>query len=443
VVGDEGQAVVVDPRRDCRVYLDVAYRHGAVVTHIFETHTHEDFLSGAPELAALTGAAIFRGGRGAGPVGYGAALPDGAVFCVGNLQIRALATPGHTYDSVSLVLADCNVSDDPVAVFTGDALFVGGVGRTDFYPGQDEEVAGLMYDSLFGRLLPLGDHVIVLPCHGGGSACGAHIADRDFTTIGYERRHNPLLRVGGRDEFVRRKVAERPYKPPYFREMGRLNALGPPALATLPRPAPLSPDDLADALGHGLIVVDTRSPEAFAGAFIPGAIALPLDLLPGFAGWFLPYDRPLGLVVEQYEDVEKAVRFLARLGYDDVRGFLRGGMRAWETSGRRYDSIPTLFAADLERRLQTGPDFTLLDVRTRDEFEGGHLPEARNVFVGELPERLAEIPRDRPVVTFCGSGRRAILAASYLRLGGFEDVWDCLGSMAACAAIGCQIVAGS
>jgi hydroxyacylglutathione hydrolase len=224
--------------------------------------------------------------------------------------------------------------------------------------------------------------------------------------------------------------------------MGRLNREGAPALATPRTPRPLTPDQLADRLGQGALVVDTRSPEAFAGAFIPDAIAIPLDMLASYAGWFLPYDRPLALLVEQYEDVERAVLQLARVGYDDVAGFLHGGMRAWEASGRRYETIPAVYAGDLERRLQTGPDFTLLDVRTREEFEAGHLPEAKHVFLGELPGRLGEIPREQPVVTFCGSGRRAITAASILKRFGYLDVADCFGSMAACAAIACQIVAG-
>lgn len=440
VVGDGGQAAVIDPRRDCQVYLDVAYRHGARITHIFETHTHEDFLVGSPGLHALTGAEIFRGGKGKVTLGYGTGVHDGDAFRIGELAISVLETPGHTFDAISLVLHDRNVSDDPVAVFTGDTLFVGDVGRADFYPGRDEEVAGLLYDSLHQKLLPLGDHVIVYPAHGAGSVCGGRMAARDFTTIGYERRHNPALRIGDRDAFIRQKVSERHPKPPYFDEMGHLNQKGPPMLVDLPRPAPLSPGEFADALGRGMIALDTRSPEAFSGAYIPRSLGIPLDMIPSFAGWFLPYDRPIGLVVDPYDDVERAVRYLTRLGYDAIQGFLQGGMRAWETSGRRYDTIPAIYAGDLERRLQTGPPFTLLDVRTREEFEAGHLPEALHIYLGDLPDRIDEIPRDRPVTAFCGSGRRSLVAASILKQHGFERVEDCLGSMAACAAIGCQIV---
>ncbi len=438
VVGDQERAFVVDPRRDCRVYLDVASRHGAVITHIFETHGYEDLLLGSPELAALTRAPILRGRRSTHA--YGDVAREGDVFALGDLKVRVLETPGHTADGLCLVLF--HGADDPVAVFTGDTLLVGGVGRTDLFAGQEEELAGRLHDSLHGKLFTLGDHVVVYPAHGAGSVCGGGLVDRELTTLGYERRHNRLASVLDRDAFVRRALAERRPWPPYFREMERLNRAGAPALVAPPVPAPLSADQLADLLGQGAAVVDTRSPEAFAGAYIPDSIALPLDMLAAYAGWFLAYDRPIALVVEHSEDAEKAVRQLARVGYDDVAGFLRGGMRAWEASGRRYACIPAIYAGDLERRLQTGPDFTLLDVRTREEFEAGHLPEAKQVFLGELPDRLGEIPRDQPVVTFCGSGRRAITAASLLKRFGYDDVADCFGSMAACAAIACQIVAG-
>jgi hydroxyacylglutathione hydrolase len=440
VVGDQDRAFVVDPRRDCRVYLDVAYRHGAVITHVFETHTYEDLLLGSTELAALTGASILRGRRSISAHAYGEAAREGDTFGVGGLKVRVLETPGHTYDGLCLVLSQGG--DDPVAVFTGDTLLVGGVGRTDLMPGQEEEVAGLLHDSLHGKLFTLGDHLAVYPAHGAGAIVGARLVDRDFTTLGFERRHNRLAALTDRGEFVRRVAAERQPRPPYFREMERLNRKGPPALSIPRVPRPLSADQLADAIGQGALVVDTRSPEAFAGACIPDAVAIPLDMLAAYAGWFLPYDRPIALVVEHYDDAERAVRRLARVGYDDVAGFLHGGMRAWEASGRRYECIPAIYAGDLERRLQTGPDFTLLDVRTREEFEAGHLPEAKHVFLGELPDRLDEIPRDQPVVTFCGSGRRAITAASILKRFGYPDVSDCFGSMAACAAIACQIVAG-
>jgi hydroxyacylglutathione hydrolase len=265
------------------------------------------------------------------------------------------------------------------------------------------------------------------------------MASREFSTIGYERRNNPRLQMG-RDEFIRYKVNEHHYKPPYFRQMEQYNQFGPPSLDRLPEPVAMNADEFAKAMASGMTVIDLRSPEAIAGAFIPNTLAMPLNMVPAFAGWFLPYATPIGLVVESNDQVETAVRYLIRLGYDHVAGYLVHGLHAWEVEGRRYDRIRAVHAEELARRLEAGDGLTLLDVRGKSEFEKGHLPGATHIYLGELPDRIDELPRDHPVITFCGSGRRAIIAASLLKSHGFEDVEDCLGSMSACSAVGCQTV---
>lgn len=440
IVGDQGTAAVIDPRRDCGVYMDIAYREGSRITHIFETHRNEDYVIGSRELAERTSAEIFHGS--AFPFGYGNSVEEGDTFEFGDVLLKILSTPGHTYESISITLADQSISADPIAVFTGDALFIGDVGRTDFFPDQPEEVAGLLYDSIFQKLLPLGDHVLLYPAHGAGSVCGSGMADREFSTIGYERKHNPRLQLTARDDFIHFKVHEHHYQPPYFRQMEKYNAEGAPLMGRLPRPKPYDVEHFERAMGDGMVVLDTRSPEAFAGAYIPGSLAMPLEMISSFAGWFLSYKRPVGLVVTSYEDVETAVRYLVRLGYDRVAAYLDGGLHAWATSGRVYDSIAAVYAGDLKQALENnGEGFTLLDVRRQDELQSeGKLPNVTHIYLGDLPHQLDRVPKDKPVTTFCGSGQRAIIAASILKQQGYREVSDALGSMAACQAIGCSII---
>ena len=440
IFGDDGEAAVVDPRRDCDVYVDIAYREGARITHVFETHRNEDYVIGSLELASRTDARILHGR--ALPFAYGDGVKDGDSFDLGDVHLNVLETPGHTMESISLVLADLSFSDEPIAVFTGDALFIGDVGRTDFFADRAKTVAGLLYDSIFEKLLPLGDHVILYPAHGAGSVCGSGMASREFSTLGYERRHNPALQLTDREEFIRANTSKHHYQPPYFKRMETVNLEGAPLLGNLPKPRPLSAEAFAERMAKGSIALDVRSPEGVAGASIPGSLAIPCEMIPSFAGWFLSYDNSIVLVASRYDDVQTAVRHLARLGYDNVLGFLDEGLHAWEVSGRDFDAIPALHAKDLKAQIETSERFILLDVRTRNEVEAARMPKCTPIYVGELPGKLDEIPGDRPVTTFCGSGQRAIIAASILRRHGFEDVEVCLGSMAACRAIGCPIETG-
>ena len=438
VVGDHGQAAVIDPRRDVGVYLEAAHREGARITHVFETHRNEDYVIGSLELARRTGAEIHHGSQL--DFRYGNAVNEGDEFQLGQVRLSILHTPGHTMESISIVYRDLAFSDDPLGVFTGDALFIGDVGRTDFFPDRAREVAGMLYDSIFQKLLPLGDHVLLWPAHGAGSVCGSGMADRNFSTLGYERKHNPVLHHTDREAFIGYKVAEEHFQPPYFRQMEKYNLEGAPPLDELPRPKPLAPDEFARAMDGGMIAVDVRSPEAYAGAHVPGGYSLPLPMLPAFAGMFLDYDSPLGLVVDDYRDVAGAVEGLARIGYDRVGAFLAGGLHAWETSGRRYDKVEAIHIEDVKRRIDEGDGFMLLDVRSKEEFQSGHLPGAEHIYVGDLPAKLDQIPRGRPVTTYCNSGQRAMIAASLLRRSGIEPVEDCLGSMAACRSLACQAV---
>lgn len=436
ILGDAGVVAVIDPRRDFEAYLAIAAREGCRITHVFETHRNEDYVVGSTGLADA-GAEVYHGAQT--PFGYGNAVSEGEEFQLGSLLLRVVHTPGHTGESISLVLHDTAFSREaPVAVFTGDALFVGDAGRTDFFPGREEEMAGLLHDSIFGKLLPLGDGVILYPGHGQGSICGGNPAAREFSTLGYEREHNPALGVRSKEEFVARKTAERLFMPAYFERVHALNQEGPPPLATLPSPLPLDPAAFEE-ISSGCGILDVRSKEAYAGAHLPGSLAVSLDKVSAYAGWYLDPARPVCLVVNSAGEVEEAVRRLVRLGFDDIPAFLAGGVLKWEVSGRPYGRMAAVHAAELVAMLEAEEDFLLLDVRSAEEYAGGHLPTAVNIHMGELPRRLEEIPKDRRVVTFCGSGERATVAASVLRMHGYEKVDACFGSMAACNALGCPL----
>jgi hydroxyacylglutathione hydrolase len=440
IVGDNGSAAVIDPRRDCDIYLETARRHGARITHIFETHRNEDYVIGSKELAGLTGARIYHGAEL--PFAYGTVTNEGDTYQLGNIILKTLKTPGHTFESISLILYDTGFGSDPVAVFTGDALFIGDVGRTDFFPDQKEKMAGLLYDSIFKKILPLGDHVIVYPAHGAGSICGSGMADREFSTLGYERLHNPMLRLTSRDEFIQVKVKEKHTLPPYFAKMEEYNLNGPPITARPYFPRLMTAEDFAGTLRAGMQALDVRSAEAFAGAFIPGSWSLPLDMVPLYAGWFLSYDLDIGLIVNSLDDTDRATRFLSRIGYDRVVGHLYQGMNEWAVKGYDFDCIRAVFAGEIQQKIRDKEKFTLLDIRSEEEFVQGHLPGAQNIFLGELEQRLDQIRPERPIITFCGSGQRAIIAASILKKHGFDQVENCFGSMQACSAVGCEIVKG-
>lgn len=437
IVGDGGRAAVIDPRRDCDIYRQIADREGCRITHIFETHRNEDFVVGSCELMEQTRAEVYHGEDL--PFEYGNSVTDGDTFTFGNVSLKILKTPGHTDESISLVLSDLEFSEQPLAVFTGDALFIGDVGRTDFFPERAEEVAGLLYDSIFEKILPLGDHVLIYPAHGAGSVCGSGMASREFSSLGYERRFNPALQVSDRDEFIRNKTSENHYYPPYFRQMEKHNLAGPPLMGKLPWPKPFSADEFDAAMEDGMLALDVRSPEAVAGACIPESLAIPLELIPAYAGWFISPEQKIGLIVQDFADIEPTLRSLVRLGYENVVAYIDEGLHGWEISGRRYARIPSLFAGDLKQWQEDGKEFTLLDVREQDEVEQGILAGSTHIYLGELPDKLDKIPPQRPVVTFCGSGMRAIIAASILKRSGFEQVQICLGSMQACLAIGCSI----
>ena len=429
-IGSNGEAVVIDPRRDCRIYIDLARRGEMKINYIFETHRNEDYVIGSLELGHFTGARIYHG-----PglqFKYGARLRDGQEFHFGTLELVAIHTPGHTDESMSYVLADLTAGEEPVMVFSGDTLFVGDVGRTDLYgPKEASRLAGSLYDSIFNKLLPLGDEVMLCPAHGAGSVCGGAISKREQSTLGLERVHNPVLQRTKKEDFIQFKIAEHHERPPYFRKMEKINLEGPPLLEHLPNPSPLLPEEFQKQMELGAVVVDTRTPPAFGGAHVRNSYSVWLEGLPSFAGWVLPYGKPILLVLEDKEHLENAVRYLIRLGYDEISGYLRGGIEAWYNEALPTEHLDLLTVQELKTRLDSGDNLVVLDVRRKDEWDDGHLKAALHIYVGHLEARLKKVPSDQPIAVICNVGHRASLGASILRQAGYQEVYNVLGSITA------------
>jgi hydroxyacylglutathione hydrolase len=431
LVGSKGQAAVVDPRRDCEIYLDKARAAGLEITHIFETHRNEDLVSGASILAQMTGAKVLHGPNPAEPIAYAHTARDGERFAVGDLEIRVLETPGHTDDHLAYALFDTGYSNQAVGVFTGDALFVGDVGRTDFYPDRREEVAGLLYDSL-RKLMALGDQAIIYPAHGAGSVCGSGMADREFSTIGHERLNNPRLQIADRDAFIRLKVGEHHYQPPYFRLMERLNTKGSDAPPRVVRPRRLSlAEVLASNADH---LIDVREPMAYASGHFPGAMCLPVGMISAFAGWFIREGESTALIASDEEQLAAAMEHLVRIALDTVVGGYVGVVPA-AAQGEIMESTPMIDTQEVARRLDGAQGWTLLDVRDADERAEYAIEGSEHIYAGELNERWQELDRDRHYTLMCASGRRATVAAGWLASRGFGKLDIYLGSMGAWKAV--------
>tara|TARA_R110001599_G_scaffold119613_1_gene289941 strand:- start:2686 stop:4038 length:1353 start_codon:yes stop_codon:yes gene_type:complete len=428
LVGSGGKAAVIDPRRDCDIYLEIARAEGLEITHIFETHRNEDLVSGAPILSGMTDAPVFHGPNAAGDVVYAEIAGNGDRFEIGQLVLEVIETPGHTDDHIAFALYDTEYSDGAVGVFTGDALFVGDVGRTDFYPDRKQEVAGLLFDSL-QKILSLGDQAIIYPAHGAGSVCGSGMAEREFSTLGHERRNNPRLQIESRDEFIEIKINENHYQPPYFRLMERLNLEGGDPAPRVAKPKILNlPEMESHSPTH---LVDVRDPMAYASGHFPGSLSLPVGMIPAFAGWFIGEGDTVLLIGSDQSQLAAATEHLVRIALDDIIGGYTGIVPA-AAAGRIMEQIPMIETEEIEKRLnEDRGDWTLLDVRDADERGEASIDGSEHIYVGELNERWKELDRSRHYTMMCASGMRATVAAGWLSSQGFEKIDIYLGSMGA------------
>jgi hydroxyacylglutathione hydrolase len=436
LIGDKNEALVIDPRRDCSIYINKASTAGMRISQILETHRNEDYFVGSMELAGQTGAEIWHADS-QWDYRYGNPVQPAQKWKVGRLEFEAIPTPGHTPGSMSYLLKD--PTGLPWVIFCGDALFAGDVGRIDLM-GRDmaPEMASLLYDSLFERLLPLGDEVIVCPAHGSGSVCGESIAERLWTTIGLERKHNLRLLARSKEEFAANLLNSQPDRPPYFTRMEKVNLEGEPILVALPSIRPLAPKDFLD-LAIEAQILDTRMELEFGAAHLSGAQSIWLEGLASFAGWFLSYDKPI-LLVTKSNYPEEEMRILIRLGFDNITGYLAGGMLNWHMSGKESESISTITVQELCRLLDKDERILILDVRSDSELKkDGQIAGAQHIHITEIAMRLEEVSKSKPVHVFCGSGMRSMIAASFLRAKGWKDLVVILGGMSGWRSKKCPI----
>ncbi len=437
LLGGDKTCAIVDPRRDVQIYLDAAAELGLKITHVLETHLHADFVSGHLDLADLTGARIYAPAQGVCSFEC-ELLVEGDRFKLEDMEIAVLETPGHTPEHISYVVRDLARGDEPVAVFCGDTLFVGDVGRPDLFPGQAYELASRLFDSLHGKLLALPDFCEVYPAHGAGSLCGRAMAAKRSSTIGYERRFNPALQIADRERFIYSLTHDMPAAPDHFSRCSAINAAGPALLRALPPLQPISPQALAARMAQGdVTVLDVRGFENFSGMHIPGAWNVDFFLnFATFAGWVLPPDKDIVLVAEGPAQALDAAVWLRRVGFDTIPGYLAGGMIEWAMAGLPLDRVPLLSAAQF-RQMSTGErPIALVDVRTVEEFAKGHIAGAVNIPTPDLRTRHRELDPTLPTVVTCGSGRRSSLSASILKMNGFREVYNLAGGMSAYDAAG-------
>ena len=428
LVASDGVAVVIDPQRDVDIYLDEAARHEFRIAHVVLTHLHADFVCGHNELAARAGARVYISAK-ANAEFWHVPVGDGDELCFGRAKLTFLETPGHTPESMCVLLTDLARSSEPFAVFTGDTLFVGDVGRPDLSPTlTPTELAGQLHTSLHHKLLTLPDYVEIYPAHGAGSACGRSMRQERSSTIGTERVSNPALRAASREEFVELVTAQLPDKPAYFSRDVAINRTGPQPLAQLGPLAMLSPFEVLERQRACATILDTREPERFGTAHVPGAVNIGLD--GQYASWaatVIGLDTEIVLVAEDEERLEESRRRLTRVGIERVTGGLAGGIAAWERDGLPTQSLPQVTVEQLAQWLVQDDQLQVLDVRRPLEWEAGHIDGARFAPLNRLYSMLDDIDPKRPVAVYCKGGYRSSIAASLLQRASLDDVSNVAG----------------
>jgi hydroxyacylglutathione hydrolase len=419
---ESGQAAVLDPQRDVDRYIQIAVGLGLRLAYTLDTHLHNDFISGSRELAARAGVQV--GTSSKAELGFEhLPLQDGDLIQLGDLSIRVLATPGHTPEHISFSLTEAG-KPAPTALFTGGALIVGGAARTDLLgDSQAEPLARSLYHAIHDKLLGFPDDVAVYPTHGAGSFCAAPtVADRT-STIGQERRWNPLVLAKDEDDFVFRALGDLPSYPSYFKYLRRINQQGPALLGGIPVLKPLKPEEVLRQIAQGMVVVDTRHPREFAAGHIPGAYGIPLSTpLITWAGWVIPFGTALIVLADRPAEREEAIRQLIRIGFDDLHGYPGGGMPAWEAEGLPVSTVRILPAEELAQKMKQGKAPLVLDVRSDVEWRAGHLPKAIHVEAGRLPGADLPLPQDELKVIHCGHSERSTVGISVLERRGYRNL---------------------
>lgn len=445
LIGSGREAVVVDPQRDVDQYISEAAAQGLKIRYVIETHLHADFVSGHRELAARTGAEIVFGEKAGATFPYHP-VKDGDEIRIGKVVLRILETPGHTPESICICIVDTEVSNEPTKVLTGDTLFIGDVGRPDLVGSKGytaQQMAGLLYDSLREKLLKLEDAVEVYPAHGAGSMCGRNISKETSSTMGEQRRFNYALHPMSRDEFIRMMTTDLPEAPAYFSRDAEINRTGAELLQKLPRPSALSPAEVNQLSQQGCLVLDVRNEAAFGASHVLGALHIGLGgQFASWAGCLIPVGTPLILVAEESAQVDESVTRLARVGIESVKGFLEGGMYAWDKAGLAGATVAQIPVDELRHRIEEEPGLQVLDVRRPGEYQNGHVPCAVNVPLSKLAKRISQndisqaLDASRTLAVICQGGYRSSAATSILSRHGFIHLFNVVGGTGAWIAAG-------
>lgn len=429
-IASDGEAAVVDPLRDVDEYIRKAEEMGVKIKYIFETHFHADFVSGHLELSQRTGAPILYGPNTETKFDVHVAA-DGEEFSVGKLKIKVLHTPGHTLESSCYLLY--NEEGKPHCIFTGDTLFVGDVGRPDLFSGNmsKEELAGMMYESLNDKIKALPDDVIVFPAHGPGSSCGKNLGAETYSTIGQQKATNYALQDMTKEEFVKAVTEGLSTPPAYFPLNAKINKEGYESMDALMRIAMtgFTVAELKEKLKDEVLLLDTRPATEFTQAFIPGAISIGLEgRFAEWAGSLLPFDQPMVLVTEPGKEEETVIR-LARVGFENVQGYLQGGMDAWINAGEEVDMIIDIEPNELAMDIPHDNRLEVLDVRKQTEYDAGHVKGATNVPLDTMKDifNIALISSENNLYVHCAGGYRSVIAASLLKRQGYHNLRNVLG----------------
>lgn len=436
LIGSDGEAAVIDPQRDVDQYLEEAEAQGLKIRYVIETHLHADFVSGHRELAARTGAEIVFSEK-AGATFPHRGVKDGDEIRIGKVALRIMETPGHTPESICVLVTDTEVSDQPQKVLTGDTLFVGDVGRPDLAGGKGytpQMMAGMMYDSLHEKLLHLDDSVEVYPAHGAGSMCGRNLSKETSSTIGEQKKFNYALKPMSKENFVSMMTTDIPQAPAYFSEDAEINRGGAPSLSDIPSPTAFSPQVVNQLAAQGHLLLDVRSAADFGAGHVPGSINIGLGgQFAIWSGCLAPMATPIVIVAESEDKVNEAVMRLARVGIESVKGYLSGGIEAWREAGLELAIVPQVTVDELHQLIDKDVVRQIVDVRRPPEYESGHVPHALHAPLSDLRERVPSLPLDPAKLTavICAGGYRSSAATSILQQQGFTNLLNVTGGTSA------------
>ena len=429
-IESDGEVAIIDPLRDTDVYVQMAKEKNAGIKYIFETHFHADFVSGHLDLAKQTGAPIIYGPM-ANTNFEAHNAKDGEVFKLGKLTIEAIHTPGHTVESTCWLLKDEN--GKPHAIFTGDTLFVGDVGRPDLSSGNmsSEELAGIMYDTIQKKIMPLADDIIVYPAHGAGSSCGKNLGPETFSTIGEQKKSNYAMQPQTKEEFIKAVTTGISAAPKYFAVNAQINMQGYSSLNDVKAKGltPLSIDEFKKLMQQDAIILDTRHATLFTQGFVPGSIFIGLEgRFAEWAGSLLAFDKPVILVTEKGKEEETVIR-LSRVGFDKMQGYLNGGFEAWQAAGEKTDMIIDVEADELAMDLPHDNTLVVVDVRKETEFADGHIKNAVNLPLIDMVDvaQIAQFEDNQNLYIHCAGGYRSVIAASIMKAQGIHNLRNVLG----------------